>query len=145
MITLWFEPYRLAAGLAGTFMLAAPAAAQEADALVTYTLPVPEVGALQAPSERVGEYAEIEGARIFYEAAGSGPPMLLLHGYPLSGALFAPLRDALQDDYTVITLDHRGYGLSEAPEVPDDIETYASDALALLDQLGIDQAVIGGM
>jgi 3-oxoadipate enol-lactonase len=70
---------------------------------------------------------------------------LLLHGYPLSGALFARARDALQDNWTVITVDYRGYGLSEAPDVPDSIETYASDALAVLDHLGIVQAVIGGI
>lgn len=113
--------------------------------LVTEELPVPDVAALQTPSERIGEYVESNGARIFYEAAGEGPPMLLLHGYPLSGALFARVRDALQNDYTVITLDHRGYGLSEAPGLPHSIEVYASDALAVLDHLGIDQAIIGGM
>jgi pimeloyl-ACP methyl ester carboxylesterase len=125
----------------------APAAAQDAgtSALVTEELDAPSVDSLQAPSERVGEYAEVNGARIFYEAAGDGPAMLLLHGYPLSGALFARVRDALQDDYTVITLDHRGYGKSEAPEVPGSIKTYANDALAVLDRLGIESAIIGGM
>lgn len=115
------------------------------DNLVMEELPAPDITALQTPSERIGEYVEVDGARIFYEAAGDGPAMLLLHGYPLSGALFARVRDALQDNYTVITIDHRGYGLSEAPGVPDSIEIYASDALAVLDHLGIDQAIIGGM
>lgn len=137
---------------AAVALLASPLAAQEAanplagvDGVVTDSLEVPGVDALSTPSERVGEYAEVNGARIFYEAAGDGPPMLLLHGYPLSGALFARVREALEDDFTVITLDHRGYGLSEAPDAPASIEVYADDALAVLDTLGIDQAIIGGM
>jgi 3-oxoadipate enol-lactonase len=82
----------------------------------------PAVDDLQSPSERVDEYFETEdGARIFYEVAGNGPPMLLLHGYPLSGALFARVRDTLQGDHTVLTVDYRGYGLSEAPGTPGDV------------------------
>ena len=54
------------------------------------------VGDLQAPDARAGEIAEVDGASIFYDAAGEGPPVMLLHGYPLSGALFARMRDELQ-------------------------------------------------
>lgn len=138
---------RLPAASAAVLLLTAPLAAQDGtgETVVTESRPAPAVADLQTPSERVGEYADLDGARIFYEAAGDGPPMLLLHGYPLSGALFARVRDALQDDFTVITLDHRGYGLSEAPDIPNNIETYAGDALAVLDALGIEQAIIGGM
>ena len=113
--------------------------------VINAELPVPDVDALQPPSDRVGEYLDVDGARIFYEVAGDGPPMLLLHGYPLSGALFARVREPLEDDFTVITVDHRGYGLSEAPGIPDAIEVYATDALAVLDHLGVEEAIIGGM
>ena len=123
--------------LAGAFSgaLAASAIAQDAT----------PVADLQAPDARVGEFAEVNGARIFYEAAGDGPALMLLHGYPLSGALFARMRDALQDDYTVVTVDHRGYGMSEADEQPGTIAQYAEDALAVMDELGIESAAIGGM
>lgn len=86
----------------------------------------------------------MNGARIFYQTAGEGEPMLLLHGYPLSGALFSRNRDALAERYRVITLDHRGYGMSEAPYVPNEIAVYAQDALAVMDELGVGQAIIGG-
>jgi pimeloyl-ACP methyl ester carboxylesterase len=121
------------------------AMAQSGDMLVDKTLKAPEVSALQAPAQRSGEFAEVNGARIFYEARGNGPAMLLLHGYPLSGALFARVREALQTDYKVITLDHRGYGKSEAPATPASVNVYAKDALAVMDKLGIDKAIIGGM
>ncbi len=120
-------------------------AAQSGNMLVEKTLKTPEVSSLQAPAQRSGEFAEVNGARIFYEARGNGPAMLLVHGYPLSGALFARVRDALQTDYKVITLDLRGYGKSDAPGTPDSIDVYAKDALAVLDKLGIDKAIIGGM
>lgn len=103
------------------------------------------VSALQPPDAREGEYEEVNDARIFYEARGDGPPVVLLHGYPLSGALFSRMRDGLEDNHTVITLDLRGYGLSEAPGIPDSVVTHAEDALALMDVLGIEQAAIGGM
>lgn len=68
---------------------------------------MPEVGPLQLPFERVGEQVEANRARIFYDAVGDGPPMLLLHDSPPTGALFAQVRDALQENWTVITVDHR--------------------------------------
>lgn len=115
-------------------------------AVVSRALDAPPVAELPAPSERRGDYFETEdGARLFYQREGEGRPMLLLHGYPLSGALFGRVRGPLAEDFEVVTLDHRGYGLSEAPAIPDSIETYAEDALALMDHLGLESAVIGGM
>lgn len=99
---------------------------------------------LSSLDTRQGEYAEVNGARIFYQVSGQGDPILLLHGFPLSGAMFDRNREALSQQFQVITIDHRGYGMSEAPAVPDDIVTYAEDALAVMDLLGVDQAVIGG-
>ena len=100
---------------------------------------------LPSPTERQGEFAEVNGARIFYQVAGEGEPMLLLHGYPLSGALFVRVRDELARRYRVITLDHRGYGMSTAPGVPDTIAVYAQDALDVLTAIGVEQAIVGGM
>lgn len=105
---------------------------------------MPSVASLPAPADRQGSYAEVNGARIFYQVSGQGQPMLLLHGYPLSGALFARNRDALSQHFKVITVDHRGYGKSTAPGVPDSADIYAKDALDVLTQLGIQQAIIGG-
>lgn len=78
-------------------------------------------GDLPSPTDRQGQFVEVNGASIFYQTAGQGEPMLLIHGYPLSGALFARNRDALAQRYQVITLDLRGYGMSTAPGVPDSI------------------------
>ncbi len=100
---------------------------------------------LDDPTNRQGEYVDVNGAHIFYQVAGQGTPLLLIHGYPLSGALFSRVRDALAAHYRVITIDLRGYGKSTAPGVPDTIAIYAQDALAVLDSLGIQRAIVGGM
>lgn len=90
---------------------------------------------------------DLNGAQIHYVSQGQGTPMLLIHGYPLSGELFKNNRGALaRAGYRVITLDLRGFGQSRAPESDaGSIQTYAKDALALLDKLGIQKAIIGGM
>ena len=116
-------------------LAAAPASAQTAA----------ERLGLPAPDAREGETLSVNGAEIFVSESGEGDAVLLLHGYPLSGALFERVRDALDDEHRVITIDHRGYGNSSTPEVVDGVTTYAEDALAVLDQLGVESAAIGGM
>lgn len=86
-----------------------------------------------------------DGARIHYQVAGQGEPLLLIHGYPLSEELFSRNREALSESYQVITPTLRGYGMSEAPDNTATIQTYAEDMLALMDELGVQQAIIGGM
>ncbi len=103
-------------------------------------------GGSAGPAAQMGDL-DVNGARIHYVSVGQGTPMLLLHGYPLSGELFARNRDALAAaGYRVITIDHRGYGSSTAPASdPGSLETYAQDALAVMDRLNVPRAIIGGM
>lgn len=91
-----------------------------------------------------GQVAQINGAEIYYTVEGTGPPLLLLHGYPLNGDLFIEQRRALSRRFQVITVDLRGFGRSVAPDAEGSIATYASDMFRLLDQLGINDAVVGG-
>ena len=56
-----------------------------------------------------------EGARIFVRTGGSGPPLLLLHGYPQTGAIWHKMADSLAQHYSLIIPDLRGYGRSEKP------------------------------
>ena len=90
-------------------------------------------------------FVETDGARIYYQIEGEGEPMMLIHGYPLSGDLFREQREGLSDQYKVITVDLRGYGRSETPDTMATIETYATDVLAVMDRLDVKKAVIGGM
>ena len=76
---------------------------------------------------------------------GQGVPLLLIHGFPHDHALWEPQLDGLQDAARVIAPDLRGFGLvEEIPQVMT-MDDYAADIKALLDQLGIEKAVIGGL
>ena len=57
-----------------------------------------------------------EGAEIFCRIAGDGPPLLLLHGYPQTGAMWAGIAPRLAERFRVVVPDLRGYGQSSAPE-----------------------------
>ena len=85
------------------------------------------------------------GATIAYRVQGHGPAMMLIHGYPLSGELFARNRAQLARRYTVVTPDLRGFGSSTTPDTKGGVELYAKDMLAVMDHLNIKKAIIGGM
>lgn len=76
---------------------------------------------------------------------GNGSPLLLIHGFPHDRSLWKPQLEGLGDDIRVIAPDLRGFGNST--EVPDimTMDAYASDLKELLDQLGVQRAVIGGL
>lgn len=59
-----------------------------------------------------------DGIRIAYRVLGQGPPLLLLHGYPETGALWRRVATALQDRFRMIIPDLRGYGASDKPDSP---------------------------
>jgi pimeloyl-ACP methyl ester carboxylesterase len=86
-----------------------------------------------------------DGARIYYQIQGEGEPILLVHGYPLNGGLFRENVQALAEQYRVITVDLRGFGRSEAPNDQAVIPVYATDVLNVMEELGVEQAIIGGM
>lgn len=90
--------------------------------------------------------ANVNGITLGYDDVGSGPAVVLLHGFPLSRRMWEPQRAALvAGGFRVITPDLRGFGESEAPAEGYDMNTYADDVVALLNYLGIGRAVIGGM
>ena len=80
---------------------------------------------------------------------GSGPPLLLLHGYPQTHMMWAKVAQGLAADFTVICPDLRGYGGSTMPPASDDHETsskraMARDAVALMTHFGFDQFDVAG-
>lgn len=58
----------------------------------------------------------VDGAEIFLRMGGSGPPLLLLHGFPQTGAMWAPLAQRLAQHFTLVIPDLPGYGRSSKPE-----------------------------
>jgi 3-oxoadipate enol-lactonase len=91
-------------------------------------------------------FADINGQRIrFEDSGGDGPPVILSHGFLMDRELFAPQVAALRPEFRVITWDERGFGETEFDGAPFTYWDSARDCLGLLDHLGIDAAVLGGM
>jgi non-heme chloroperoxidase len=83
--------------------------------------------------------------RIYYEDHGSGQPVVLIHGYPLSGHSWERQERALlAAGYRVITYDRRGFGRSGQPTVGYDYDTFAADLNTLLEHLNLTNIVLGG-
>ncbi len=85
------------------------------------------------------------GIRLHYRDSGRGVPVLLLHAFPLTGAMFDCQVEALSGLARFIIPDHRGFGESTLGEGPATMDQLAQDALLLLDSLGIEAAVVGGV
>ena len=82
---------------------------------------------------------------IHYEDHGAGQPVVLIHGYPLSGRGWDKQVPALLEaGYRVITYDRRGFGQSSQPVTGYDYDTFAADLATLLDHLDLHDAVLVG-
>ncbi len=86
----------------------------------------------------------VRGVELEVEDHGEGVPVVLLHGFPLSAAMWTPVRTALEQAARVITPDQRGFGGSDKPTAGYAMAELAADALALADALGLDRFVLGG-
>jgi len=86
-----------------------------------------------------------DGCEIYARVGGSGPPVLLLHGYPQSHVEWHKVAPQLAEQYTVVCPDLRGYGDSDKPPSSDaDLSTYckramADDQVAVMQELGFER------
>lgn len=84
--------------------------------------------------------AHIGDAEIYYEEAGSGPPLLLVPGLSGQGAFWMKQVADFSRDFRVIVHDHRGAGKSTWSRIPYSVDQMADDVLRLMDALGIASA-----
>jgi pimeloyl-ACP methyl ester carboxylesterase len=82
---------------------------------------------------------------IYYEDHGSGQPVVLVHGYPLSGASWEKQLPALLDaGHRVVTIDRRGFGRSSQPTNGYDYDTFAADLATVIEALDLHDVVLVG-
>jgi pimeloyl-ACP methyl ester carboxylesterase len=88
-----------------------------------------------------------DGVRLYYEDHGTGPAVLLTHGYSSTSQMWRGQVAAFSDRYRIIVWDMRGHGESDYPDNPALYSTAhtVADMAALLDACGVDKAVIGGL
>jgi pimeloyl-ACP methyl ester carboxylesterase len=77
--------------------------------------------------------------------AGAGVPVVLLHAFPLSSAMWLEQRNDLADVCRVITPDLRGFGGSQLGNDPPSLDLMADDVAAVLDRLDLPEVVLGGL
>jgi pimeloyl-ACP methyl ester carboxylesterase len=88
-----------------------------------------------------------DGVNIHYEVHGSGPPLILTHGYSSTSAMWQGQIAALSRHHKLVLWDMRGHGQSD---YPDDPAAYSetltvADMAALLDAVGATTAIVGGL
>lgn len=93
-------------------------------------------GRAEAPAVQEAA-AEVNGIRIHYRVVGSGPPLLLLHGFSGAGAWWDPLLEDLAEDHTLIIPDLPLHGHSTGRPGPYRFDIVAMDLFALMDELDI--------
>lgn len=87
----------------------------------------------------------INDINLAYTDVGTGPPIVLIHGYPFNRSLWTEQTEALNSKYRVVAPDLRGFGESDSSEGTATMARMAEDVAALMDALAIEQAVIGGL
>jgi pimeloyl-ACP methyl ester carboxylesterase len=88
--------------------------------------------------------ADLDNVRLHYRSGGSGPPVVLLHGFAETSAMWDPVLPVLSGSHTVVVPDLRGAGESSKPDGGYDKKTMAQDIHGLLGSLGVKKVAIVG-
>src|ERR1700761_8574706 len=91
-------------------------------------------------------YFESRGLKLHYETVGSGPAILLIHGFTNHGMVWAEqITDLVHAGFRVVLPDLAGHGLSQPAERETSVDELTQDMLKLLDHLSIDKAIVCGL
>ncbi|MEW6637339.1 MAG: alpha/beta hydrolase [Actinomycetota bacterium] len=87
------------------------------------------------------------GVAMSYREMGEGPgdPVVLLHAFPLNGRMFEPQMEALSGERRIVAPDYPGFGRSPRTPAHPDMRYYAEGVRDLLNRLGVERAVLGGV
>ncbi|MCM3869396.1 MAG: alpha/beta fold hydrolase [Pyrinomonadaceae bacterium] len=87
----------------------------------------------------------LRGIEIAYDDVGSGPSVVLLHGFPFNRSMWREQVEELRQNHRIIVPDLRGHGESAVTPGPATMESMALDVAALLETLNISRATIAGL
>ena len=97
---------------------------------------------LTPEDSRIRTWVPVHGGRIYLEVVGDGPPLLMIHGWPLDHRIFDAQVAGLRAHMKLLRYDRRGFGKSDAPP---DLRQEVDDIDILLDAMGIESAHLLGM
>ncbi len=89
-------------------------------------------------------HIERNGVKVFYESFGQGTPVVFLHPFTTNRYIWSNQIFTFARDHKVIVVDHRGHGQSDKPASGYAIPEMAADVVAILDDAGVDKAVLVG-
>lgn len=89
--------------------------------------------------------ARVRGIEMAFDDVGSGPTVVLLHGFPFNRSMWLDQRHALTADYRVITPDLRGHGETTVTPEPATMDEMARDVAELLDGIEVNRFTLGGL
>ena len=94
--------------------------------------------------EHAGQYADVNGIKLYYEIHGAGRPLILLHGGLGAIEMFGPNLPALAERHRVVAVDLQGHGRTADVDRPISVETMAEDIAALIKKLGLEKPDVMG-
>jgi pimeloyl-ACP methyl ester carboxylesterase len=114
--------------------------------LVTPLLLAASLHAADIESRVTHGYADSNGVKIHYASLGSGPLIVMIHGFPDFWYTWRDQMEALSDKYQCVAIDQRGYNLSDKPKGVEnyDVRLLVGDVAAVIKALGRDKAIIVG-
>jgi epoxide hydrolase 4 len=91
-------------------------------------------------------YADSNGVKIHYASLGSGPLVVMIHGFPDFWYTWRDQMDALSDKFQCVAIDQRGYNLSDKPKGVEnyDMRLLVGDVVAVIKSLGKEKAIVVG-
>src|SRR5438067_2790176 len=94
--------------------------------------------------EHAGQYADVNGIKLYYEIHGAGRPLILLHGGLGAIEMFGPILPVLAERHRVVAVDLQGHGRTADVDRPIDVRRMADDIAALIDHLGLERSDVVG-
>jgi len=97
-----------------------------------------------AQAEPMGDYAEVNGMRMYYEVSGEGEPLIVLHGAYMNIPTMGDIIPRLAETRKVYALEFQGHGRTNDIERPITYPNLASDVAAFMDAVGLEKADVFG-